>query len=184
MLWQNVYDYDDRGNQIGDISFRADEPVTWKSDSTFDNEGNRIEWLQYMGNALRYKITFRYDKKRRILEEETTEFNAILDHREFQGPDPGRVVYAYDDEKRTKEVATYSSDGSLKERVIHTYDAKGNEVGKAEFKADGSPNYNEVKFHEDIDNQWSKLLGSLTGHTLVEFEYDSRGNWTRKTFLI
>ena len=181
---QRIYTYNVRGNLTGQIIVGADGSIKRKYDNRYDNEGKRIEGRRYKGDILRYKVIIRYDEKRRIIEEETMEYNAIPELREEYDADPGKVVFTYDDNKRTKDVATYSSDGSLKERVILTYDAKGNEVGRAEFKADGSPNYNEVKFHEDIDNQWSKLLGSLTGHTLVEFEYDSRGNWTRKTFLI
>jgi len=52
-----------------------------------------------------------YDEKQRIVEKETMEFNAIPELREEYDADPGKVVYTYDDDKRTKEVATYSSDG-------------------------------------------------------------------------
>jgi hypothetical protein len=81
-------------------------------------------------------------------------------------------------------VATYTPDGSLKDRVVYTYDEKLNEIERAMFKADGSPNDNEIQFYDNINEPASKFLGKLTGKSLVEFEYDSHGNWTKKTYLI
>jgi hypothetical protein len=112
------------------------------------------------------------------------EFNAVPNVFRSHAPVPGKVVYTYDDEKRTKEVATYTPDGSLKDRVVYTYDDKRNEVGRAMFKADGSPNDHAIHFYDNIKEPGSKLLGSLTGKSLIEFVYDSHGNWTRKTSLI
>jgi hypothetical protein len=176
--------YDENGNQTGQIAYGPDNSVLWKNSSVFDGAGNRIEQIRYGGSTLRYRIISRYDEKKRVLEEETMEFNAppnvILSH----APVPGKVIYAYDDEKRTKEVASYTPDGSLKERIVYTYDDKWNQTGRAAFKSDGTPNYIEIHFYEDVNKPGSRFLGKLSGSPQVEFEYDSRGNWTRKTHLI
>ena len=57
---------------------------------------------------------------------------------------------------------TYEVDGTLKEKIAYAYDERKNEVGLTVFNADGS-----------VKNGW-----------LINFEYDSYGNWTRKTRLI
>ena len=52
------------------------------------------------------------------------------------------------------------------------------------FKADGSSNDPVIQFYDNIYEPGSKFRGSLSGRALVEFEYDSHGNWTKKTYLI
>lgn len=52
------------------------------------------------------------------------------------------------------------------------------------FKADGSPDDPIIHFYDNIDEPGRRVIGSLTGKTLIEFEYDSRGNWTRETRLV
>ena len=179
-----VYNYDERGNQTSQTSYGADGAVNWNTVSTYDAQGNRTEWLQYERDTLRYKIISRYDDKGRIVENETIEFNAIPNVTVSHAPVPGKVSYSYNDEKRTKEVATYKPDGSLNDRVVYAYDDKGNEVGQARFKADGSANDSVIQFYDNINELGSKFRGSLSGTSLIGFEYDSHGNWTKKTYLI
>jgi hypothetical protein len=185
LRWRYVSTYDERGNQTGHISYRENDSVERKFESVFDDRGNRIRCIDYLGDMPVRKGIFKYDEKRRILEEEITEVNRIRNFPELALRDPGKVVYTYDDEKRTKEVASYEPDGSLKEQVIYTYDEKGNEIGKAMFKADGSPNNPDITFYDDdFKEPGRRVVGSLTGVSLVEYKYDSRGNWTRETRLV
>ncbi len=179
-----VYTYDERGNQTSQTSYGADGATNWKTISTYDSQGNRTEWIQYQRDMLRYKVISTYDEKGRMLDNETIEFNAIPNVSVSHAPVPGKVIYTYNDERRTKEVATYKPDGILKDRVIYAYDVKGNEVGRAMFKADGSPNDLVIQFYDNIYEPGSKFRGRLSGKSLVEFEYDAHGNWTKKTYLI
>jgi hypothetical protein len=160
-----VYTFDEKGNEISQTNYLADGTLDWKNISKYDSNGNRTELLQHQGNILRYKILYSYDSKGRILEKETAEFNRPpgalpTSH----APGPGKVVYTYDDEKRTKEVATYDVDGTLKGKVAYAYDERKNEVGMTGFDADGSLKNGDTQ--------------------LIDIEYDSHGNWTRKTRLI
>ena len=160
-----VYTFDEQGNQTSQTSYLADGALSWKNVSKYDANGNRTEWIQHQGNTLKYKILFSYDSKNRMLENETVEFNRIPGTLPpTHSPEPGKVVYTYDDDKRTKEVATYEVDGTLKQKIVHAYDERKNEVGLTTFNADGS---------------------RKTGETYsINIEYDSHGNWTRKTRLI
>jgi YD repeat-containing protein len=160
-----VYTFDEQGNQISETSYRGDGALDWRNVSKYDANGNRTEWLQYRGNTLKYKILFSYDSKGRMLETETVEFNRIPGTLPpTHSPEPGKVIYTYYDDKRTKEVATYESDGTLKGKVAYTYDERENEVGLTAFNADGT-----------LKN----------GDTLsFNIEYDAHGNWTSKTRLI
>lgn len=92
---------------------------------------------------------------------------------------PGRVVYTFDDERQTKEVARYDEHGVLKQRLVYSTDARGNEAGVVELNYDGTPKPVELRRYEK-----GALLGTLSGVPAVEFVYDARGNWTRKTHVV
>lgn len=181
---RTVYAYDDAGRQVGETGYDAEGNVGRKAVRSYDERERRVEELRYDGEKLKYKILSRHDARGRVLEVETVEFNTDPDLRPSHAPEPGRVVYAYDDRQRTKEVATYGPDGSLKGRVVYTFDERGGEVARRAFKADGSPEPTELHFYDDIHAPGSPLRGTLAGRPHVEFEYDAHGNWTRKTFLI
>lgn len=162
---RTVSTFDEKGNQTSQMSYQADGALSWKNISKYDGNGNRTESLQHYGNTLRYKVLYSYDSKGRILETETFEFNRLPSElRSSHAPEPGKVVYTYDDDKRTKALATYDVDGTLKGKVAYAYDERENEVGRTVFNADGS-----------LKNAESQL---------IDIEYDSHGNWTRRTRLI
>ena len=156
--------FDEKGNQTSQTSYQEGGALNWKVISKYDDKGNKTELLQHHGNTLKYKVLYSYDSKGRILETEIVEFNRIPGTiSSTHAPEPGKVVYTYDDDKRTKEVATYDVDGTLKGKVAYAYDEQKNEVGRTVFNADGS-----------LKNGASQL---------INIEYDSHGNWTRKTRL-
>jgi len=74
------------------------------------------------------------------------------------------MIYTYDDDKRTKEVATYEVDGTLKGESCYAYDERKNEVRLTAFNADDSLKNGETQS--------------------INIEYDSYENWTRKTRVV
>jgi hypothetical protein len=174
-----VYAYDVRGQVLTETSYNADESVSWKSVNVYDSEGRKTESVQYQGERLRYRFFYKYDGKGRLKEQETREFNAIPNVYITHAPEPGRVVYVYDDEKRTKEVAIYDERGTLKSRLAYASAEKGNDAVVTELNPDGSVKSREVHWYEK-----NVRRRTLNGTPSVEFVYDARGNWTRKTFLI
>ncbi|PYS74368.1 MAG: hypothetical protein DMF69_01925 [Acidobacteria bacterium] len=181
---KTVNTFDENGKQTAQASYSGDGTLNWKTISKYDFQGNRTEWIQYEGEILRYKVTSSYDSKGRIQENETVEFNGNPNVRASHAPEPGKVVYTYDDGKRTKDVATYGVDGTLKNRLVYTYDERGNEIGRTEFSGDGSPKNFEIQFFDNVNDPGSALRGIVSGRALMNIEYDSKGNWTRKTRLI
>lgn len=174
-----VYVYDTRGLLLSQTSYNAGDAVSWQNVNTYDPEGLKTESAQYQGGTLRYRFFYKYDGKGRPKEVETREFNAVPNVRVSHAPEPGRVVYTYDDEKRTKEVATYDERGTLKSRLLYSSDEKGNDAGVMELNADGSPRSKEISWYDK-----SVLLRTMSGVPSTEFAYDARGNWTRKTSFI
>ena len=159
-----VNTFDEKGNQTSQANYQGDGTLNWKHISKFDANGNKTESVQYHGDTLRYKFVYSYDSKGRVLEQEISEFNGIPGTYISHAPEPGKLIYSYDDDKRTKEVATYNVDGTLKEKVVYAYDEQKNEVGQRWLNVDGSLKNGETRS--------------------INIEYDSHGNWTRKTRLI
>ncbi len=159
-----VYTYDESGNQTSQTNYQ-DGALNFRFVSKYDANGNKTELLQYERNTLRYKFLNSYDSKGRILEKETVEFNSRPESFPSHAPEPGKVVYTYDDEKRTKEVATYKVDGTLQGKVTYAYDERNNEIGLIIISNADGPHKN-------------------TETRLTNIEYDSHGNWTRKTRIL
>lgn len=174
-----VYTYDGGGRLLAQTSYGERDEVRWKRVNVYDSEGRKTETAQYQGGTLRYRFFYKYDGKGRVKEAETREFNAVPNLRSSHAPEPGRVVYTYDDEKGTKEVATYDERGTLKKRLLHSSDGRGNEAGVNELNADGSVKSAEIHWYDK-----SALLGTVKGTPSNEFVYDARGNWTRRVYLI
>lgn len=177
---RTVHVYDDAGKEIETLSYNSDGAIAWKQELKYDTAGRRIELAQYDGEVLRYRTLTAYDDKGRPTQQEIFEFNRTpgalpASH----SPVPGKIIYRHDDEKRTKAVSTYDPAGSFKGKVIYTYDEKGSEISRAEFSPDGSPKYQEIFWYEK-----SQLLRRLRGVSSIKIEYDAKGNWITKTYLL
>lgn len=174
-----TYSYDAAGRRLSETSYDSHGAVSWKTVNTYDSNGRVAEWVQYQGEVLRYKKLFKYDHKGGLAEVETLEFNAPPNLHISHAPVPGKIVYTYDDKRRSKEISTYEPNGALKSREVQTFDEQGNQVSRAFFNADGSAQNSEIAFYDK-----NKLLEKLGGKSLTQFTYDAHGNWTKKVHLI
>lgn len=152
-----VYSYDEAGHNLSQTSYNEDDVIIWKDVSSFDAEGHQMEWMQYQNGILRYKRIFKYGVNGKLAEQETLEFNAPSNLRSSHAPVPGKITYAYNERERSTEISTYDLDGSLKSKEVRTVDEKGNETGIASFAG--------------VDS---------SRRSLITYEYDSHGNWTKK----
>jgi hypothetical protein len=171
--------YDEAGRLLTATSYNEDDSISWKTAITYNTKGNKIEWLQSIAGVLRYRVTYNYDDRNRVIEQETFEYNKPPNLRSSHAPEPGKIVYTYNDAKRAKEVETYNEDGSLKNKMIYLMDERGNEVGWKTFNGDGSPKETALYWYDN-----TKLLRTLSGIETAKYEYDSKGNWIKKVRLI
>lgn len=174
-----VNTYDEASHLLTSTSYNEDDSISWKNVATYNAKGNQTEWVQYLTGILRYRITYNYDDKNRVIEQETFEYNKPPSLRSSHAPEPGKIVYTYNDAKRTKQVDTYNEDGSLKNKMIYLMDERGNEVGWRTFNANGSPKYTALHWYDN-----ARLLRTLSGIDSANIEYDSKGNWIKRTRLI
>ena len=70
-----------------------------------------------------------------------------------------KAVYTYDAKGGLTQAMNYKADGSLDERRVYTYNA------------------NDLKREEIVNN----AAGSIRQKETYEYEYDSTGNWIKKT---
>jgi hypothetical protein len=171
--------YDEAGRVLTATSYNEDDSIAWKSTVTYNAKGNKIEWTQSIAGILRYRITYNYDDKDRIVEQETFEYNKPPNQWTSHAPEPGKIVYTYNDQKRIQEIDTYDEDGSLKHKMIYQRDERGNEVGRKMFNGDGSPKNTELHWYDN-----GRLLRTMSGVETIKIEYDSKGNWIKKVRLI
>ncbi len=171
--------YDEAGHFLSQTSYNEDDSISWKTAVTYNTKGNKIEWLQSIAGVLRYRVTYNYDDRNRVIEQETFEYNKPPNMRTTHAPESGKIIYTYNDAKRAKEVETYNEDGSLKSKMIYLMDERGNEVGWRIFNADGSPKDTAVHWYDN-----ARLLRTLSGIETANIEYDSKGNWIKKVRLI
>ncbi len=70
-------------------------------------------------------MRYTYDKRRRLVEVETTGSYVEPDST-AEGHITGRVVYVYKGKDHPKEMLIYNQDGPLRKRVVIDYDSRGN----------------------------------------------------------
>jgi len=174
-----AYTYDQAGHQLTATSYKQDESVSWKTVESYDGEGRRTEWANYQDNVLRYRIKYSYDKQGRLTEQETFAFNAPPNLITTHAPVPGKVTYTYNDAERSKEVTTYLPSGTLKSREIHTTDEQGSETSWLTLDEFGSIQNRDISWYDGRN-----LIRTLSGKPTWKFQYDSHGNWTKKSYLI
>lgn len=160
---RTVYTYDANGNQISQIYYNAEGAVVGKIISTYNSQGNKLEQLRYRGEVLTYKIINKYDGKQRIIETETIALNAIGGIPPTHSPIPGKIIYRYDDKKRTKDTIIFTPNGKFNGRFLIIFDNRNNEIERYNLTAEGT----EIP---DIN---------YAGRLKTEYDYDSHGNWTK-----
>lgn len=161
-------------------------------ESTLDEQGHKIyEQVQVVDGSNRvidlkvsdrnegplklwYHVTFKYDEKGRVVEQNTDPFK--LGSGDDGSPIPGKLIVRYDDEKRIGEQEFYETDGKLALHTRFTFDRDGiptkfgvlNDSGK---ELTGSELFVDPNTHKS---------SSRTGSVEWEVIYDDHGNWTER----
>lgn len=141
MVYDSVmYDYDDMGNIVEEISLGDDARYY------YDNNGNRLEETHYDRSTLDgmigipyMKITYKYDQKGNQIEKSCTEYDPdygdanskwtyrynengnVIEENSNNMFDPPRRTYKYDSLGNLTETSSYKQDGSLDVNKSYTY---------------------------------------------------------------
>jgi antitoxin component YwqK of YwqJK toxin-antitoxin module len=130
LLSRNVHAYDEAGRPVSQTRYDADGSVSSVAKVTYDAQGRPVERTRHEGGVLMYRIVYRYDARGRLVEQETAGSVLDADVPPAEAHQPGRVSYVYKDGKQPKEATRYGPDGTARERIVFTYDARGNWISK------------------------------------------------------
>ena len=178
---KTIFTYNDDGEMTSQISYQGENSLSGKSVFLYDKKQRTEQTIIYQGETLRYKILFLMDDKGRIIQQETLEFNAIPNQWTSHAPEPGKIVFIYDDDRKTKEEIKFNKNSFAEKSVKFTYD-KDNEIERVWYESGGS--FDEIMQSKDKTlAAQRKLRGIFKGQITYQYEYDAQGNWTKKTRL-
>jgi len=95
-----------------------------------------------------------------------------------------KFAFKYDDKKRLTEKTWFHSNGELWLRYVYKY--TGNQREELVYSADGSLNQRYVSILDDKGNEMEETIfetrdGSIRLKQSYAYEFDSNGNWTKRT---
>jgi len=179
---KTVYTYNEDGEVTSQTLYQGEDSLSGKSMFLYDKKQKTEQTIIYQGETLRYKILFSMDGKGRIVQQETLEFNAVPNQWTSHAPEPGKVVFIYDDERKTKEEIKFNKNDFMERADLYTYDEKDNETERVWYESGGS--FDEIMQSKDKTlAAQKKLRGIFKGKITYRYEYDAQGNWTKKTRL-
>ncbi len=117
------YRYDAAGNRVEQVHFDATGREYARHELAYDAAG-RLEERHVRNDEDRWTVRYRYDAEG-CLAEAVTDMLAGDPERMSHGPVPGRELYTWSDDGRTKETTSYAPDGTLRNRLRFRWDAKG-----------------------------------------------------------
>ncbi len=128
------FHYSSDGKTIESTYYDAAGDVTRWTTTSLDNQGHVVslviherDWTTKKSKAA-WKVTFRYDAKGRLSEQNTDAHDFEASGSEHELP-PGKVSISYDDEKHTKKTSYASNEGIL--TLTTTYNASGAPIAMA-----------------------------------------------------
>lgn len=125
LISRNENSYDSQGRLLSQTIYNPDGSVSARMRVSFTPEGKPLERIRHDGDLLTYRVRYTYDKKGRLVEVETTG-SFVESDSNSGGHVTGKVVYIYKGKDQPKEMLIHNQDGSLRERVIFSYDSRGN----------------------------------------------------------
>ena len=134
----------------------------------YDKSGRLIE-RRVDTEILWSKVQTRYDAKGRVAQRET--FMRYKKPNVFQshGPEPGKVVFRYNDRDQVLEEAFFAPDGRLNHKTVSTYNEVGNLIEQL-YVRKGSDDL-KVSYEYDLQGNWVKQMQPDTDHTGRKYIY-------------
>ncbi len=151
------YSYDERGNLIEEGTYRKNK-LLFKSIHAYDEGGHKLETKTYLSDgSLKSKSVYTYDIKGNIA--------TIDSYKDCTSDQTCKLDYkavdAYDEQGRMTEAVIYKADGTIDEKRVYTYNANGHEQEIIVYSGTGTIRKKET----------------------ASYEYDSNGNWTKRTTI-
>lgn len=190
-----------QGNNLAQkITYNAQNNPTDKVAYIYDNKGNVIQEDIYMASEyVQYKAIYKYDKKNRKISEarydkdskkhfeSTYEYEGDNLMKKYTTNKKGELEYSedytYDKKGNVLTQTTYENYEKSTTVDTYTYDEKGNKAtwnvtknGKLFMRA----NFTYDTHGNNTKTEVFDANGTLVDNREYVFEYDTKGNWTKK----
>lgn len=149
LISRNENSYDDQGRLISQTIYNPDGSVSARMRVSFSPDGKPLERIRHDGDLVTYRVRYTYDTKGRLVEVETTGSYVESDSNSEEHV-TGTVVYVYKGKDQPKEMLIHNQDGTLRERVVFSYDSRGNWTKKTTMSGKGAPRqieYRTITYH-------------------------------------
>lgn len=174
-----TYQYDKEGNMTGAAAYQGDK-FYFRDEYKNDKQGNRIEMTVYYSESgpLSRKNLYVYENGNRIEEKRYNDDENIS----------ARFTYKFDESGNETQYNEHNSEGKLTFTWTYIYDDSGNRIesknydSKRNFLRKNTSRFDKYGNLIDIKNY--KSDESLRREIEHRLEYDTKGNWVRKTTLI
>jgi hypothetical protein len=206
-----VYTYDSEGRRIGYEDYTPGLSTARKHVYALDAKGNRVEYkiIQPTGSVADEKYFYKYDANGKKIAEELYHKTSLISRNENAYDEQGRLmsqtIYNPDGSISSRIKNAIAADGKPTERtrydgdlltykVRYTYDKKGKLVEletigsyvETDANTEGYVTGKVVYIYKGKDQPKETLVfnpdGSLRERVIVE--YDSRGNWIKRTHRV
>lgn len=169
--------FDSEGKQTEDAYYGADGSLIFKMDYAYDTAGGRIEKAVYDPHgALKEKESYTNDRGGSAISSSVYKADGALHSKSDS---------TYDDKGNKTEWLLYNARGALIDHWTYTYDPDGKKTEEARYYADGSLDARYVYRFDGgtLPTQLAKYnaAGVVVEEQKYDYEFDSKGNWTKKT---
>ena len=196
--------FNEKGYKTEEGFFDVNAVLTDRIVFKYNEKDKLVEMATYKSaGSLEKRRTFRYDEKGNLAEK--TDFDtagqACSDRMLYKCDEKGNIIeetiyrpcdkkesyssFKYDERENIIEYMNYADDGRLIMKTVLTYDNKNNLI-EGNNSSDNEIYSNRAVFRYDDKNNCIgftsyKKDGSLSFNHEYKYEYDSRGNWIKKT---
>lgn len=174
---RTVYTYGDKGQIVG--TGYKDGNVSSTSLSIRDANGRPTEFSIYNPEGvLTFKTVQRYDDRGNKTETIIYKIGGTIAFRSL-------YTYDIDVNGKVENVISYRSDGSLDYKARTRYDNKGHMLEEVFSRADATTDERRTYIYNENGQEEEKVVynsdGSIRITEVSAYQYDSVGNWTKRT---
>ena len=136
---------------------------------TFNEKGNKIDWLIYLKENVKFqKHNYMYIDTTGRMEENLYRPDGSLDW---------KIIYKYDDKGNQTEDNWYAPNGNLCKKIIYKYNDKGNIMDANYYNIEGDLSCKYVYKYDDLGKEIEQSKYSQSGFLFWKrlYKYDEKG---------